>query len=157
MEVQEGSLQPHLVLAHKLFLLSHPDVDDIEKVRLRDEVVDAVKIHGNDHHNHHHWIEGDDLVVTISFLLVLTAVESEQTWPRFSSRSLLRRCSGSTPPFLIPCGRGSRTRSRSSMTSEISSSAYLLMRFLPLLCLILDIYKWTKLIPNFVVVRRLHI
>ncbi|XP_009413439.2 26S proteasome non-ATPase regulatory subunit 6 [Musa acuminata AAA Group] len=45
MEVQEGAQQPHLVLAHKLFLLSHPDVDDIEKVRLRDEVVDAVKIH----------------------------------------------------------------------------------------------------------------
>ncbi|CAL9134413.1 unnamed protein product [Musa textilis] len=45
MEGQEGAQQPHLVLAHKLFLLSHPDVDDIEKVRLRDEVVDAVKIH----------------------------------------------------------------------------------------------------------------
>ncbi|CAL9036884.1 unnamed protein product [Musa banksii] len=45
MEVQEGAQQPHLVLAYKLFLLSHPDVDDIEKVRLRDEVVDAVKIH----------------------------------------------------------------------------------------------------------------
>lgn len=42
MEGQEGTQQPHLVLAHKLFLLTHPDVDDIEKVRLRDEVKTAV-------------------------------------------------------------------------------------------------------------------
>ncbi|OAY63190.1 26S proteasome non-ATPase regulatory subunit 6 [Ananas comosus] len=43
MEGQEGKQQPHLALAHKLFLLAHPDVDDIDKVRLRDEVLDAVK------------------------------------------------------------------------------------------------------------------
>lgn len=42
MEGQEGTQQPHLVLAHKLFSLTHPDVDDIEKVRLRDEVKTAV-------------------------------------------------------------------------------------------------------------------
>ena len=47
MEEQEGSQQPHLALAHKLFLLAHPDVDDIDKVRLRDEVFLAVKDHGN--------------------------------------------------------------------------------------------------------------
>ncbi|XP_021808449.1 26S proteasome non-ATPase regulatory subunit 6 homolog [Prunus avium] len=43
MEGQEGPQQPHLVLANKLFLLSHPDVQDIEKVQLREEVFASVK------------------------------------------------------------------------------------------------------------------
>ncbi|KAG6478654.1 hypothetical protein ZIOFF_062098 [Zingiber officinale] len=43
MEGQEGTQQEHLALAHKLFLLSHPDTEDIEKVRLRGEVLDAVR------------------------------------------------------------------------------------------------------------------
>uniref|UniRef100_A0A9I9CEC4 26S proteasome regulatory subunit RPN7 n=4 Tax=Cucumis melo TaxID=3656 RepID=A0A9I9CEC4_CUCME len=43
MEGQEGTQQPHLVLAHKLFLLIHPDVQDIEKVRLTEEVLASVK------------------------------------------------------------------------------------------------------------------
>ncbi|KAM3748169.1 hypothetical protein ACB098_05G088300 [Castanea mollissima] len=43
MNSEEGTQQPHLVLAHKLFLLRHPDVQDIEKVRLKDEVFAAVK------------------------------------------------------------------------------------------------------------------
>ncbi|URE47483.1 protein transport protein SEC61 subunit [Musa troglodytarum] len=43
MEAQDGTLQQHIALAHKVFLLTHPDVDNIEKVRLRDEVLDAVK------------------------------------------------------------------------------------------------------------------
>lgn len=47
MEGQDGTQQPHLVLAHKLFLLSHPDVQDIEKVRLREEVFASVKADGN--------------------------------------------------------------------------------------------------------------
>lgn len=42
----EGSQQPHLVLAHKLFLLTHPDVQDIEKVRLKAEVLDSIKSDG---------------------------------------------------------------------------------------------------------------
>lgn len=42
MEGQEGSQQPQLILANKLFLLTHPDVADIEKVRLRQEVLDSV-------------------------------------------------------------------------------------------------------------------
>ncbi|XP_047325801.1 26S proteasome non-ATPase regulatory subunit 6 homolog [Impatiens glandulifera] len=42
MESQEGSQQPQLVLAHKLFLLTQSDVLDIEKVRLRQEVLDFV-------------------------------------------------------------------------------------------------------------------
>lgn len=46
MEGQEGPQQPHLVLAHKLFLLSHPDVQDIEKVQLREEVFASVKADG---------------------------------------------------------------------------------------------------------------
>ncbi|MQL92354.1 hypothetical protein Taro_024976 [Colocasia esculenta] len=45
MEVQEGEQQqqPLLTLAHKLFLLTHPDVDDIEKVRLREEASASIK------------------------------------------------------------------------------------------------------------------
>ncbi|KAF4348968.1 hypothetical protein CsatB_018205 [Cannabis sativa] len=46
MEGQEGTQQAHLVLANKLFLLSHSDVQDIEKVRLRDEVLTSVKADG---------------------------------------------------------------------------------------------------------------
>ncbi|KAM7483418.1 hypothetical protein LguiB_008001 [Lonicera macranthoides] len=42
MEGQEDTQQPHLVLANKLFLLTHPDVEDIDKVRLRDEVLTSV-------------------------------------------------------------------------------------------------------------------
>ncbi|KAI3777647.1 hypothetical protein L1987_47448 [Smallanthus sonchifolius] len=42
MEGTEGTQQTHLVLANKLFLLTHSDVDDIEKVRLRDEVMSTV-------------------------------------------------------------------------------------------------------------------
>ena len=47
MDSEEGTQQPHLVLAHKLFLLRHSDVQDIEKVRLKDEVFAAVKSDGN--------------------------------------------------------------------------------------------------------------
>ncbi|KAJ3675464.1 hypothetical protein LUZ60_004506 [Juncus effusus] len=43
MEGQDEKQQPHLILAHKLFLLSHPDVEDIDKVRLREEVLAVVK------------------------------------------------------------------------------------------------------------------
>ncbi|KAJ6842721.1 putative 26S proteasome non-ATPase regulatory subunit 6 [Iris pallida] len=43
MEGEEGSQQPHLVLAHKIFLVTHPDVDDIEKVRIRDDILSSVK------------------------------------------------------------------------------------------------------------------
>ncbi|KAJ8615655.1 hypothetical protein MRB53_035027 [Persea americana] len=46
MEGQEGQKQePHLLLAHNLFLLTHPDVPDIEKVRLKDEVFASIKAH----------------------------------------------------------------------------------------------------------------
>ncbi|KAJ0106267.1 hypothetical protein Patl1_18232 [Pistacia atlantica] len=43
MDSQDGTQQPHLVLAHKRFLLTHPDVQDIEKVRLKEEVFAMVK------------------------------------------------------------------------------------------------------------------
>ncbi|KAK1571265.1 hypothetical protein Q3G72_014261 [Acer saccharum] len=43
MEGQEGTQQVHLVLANKRFLLTHPDVQDIEKVRLKEEVFSMVK------------------------------------------------------------------------------------------------------------------
>jgi 26S proteasome regulatory subunit N7 len=39
----DGKQQPHLVLVHKLFPLSHPDVDDLTKVDLRADVLAAVK------------------------------------------------------------------------------------------------------------------
>ncbi|RWR96929.1 Proteasome component PCI domain-containing protein [Cinnamomum micranthum f. kanehirae] len=46
MEGQEGQKQePHLLLAHNLFLLTHPDVPDIEKVRLKHEVFASIKEH----------------------------------------------------------------------------------------------------------------
>ena len=47
MEGQEGTQQPQLVLAHKLFHLRHPDVQDIEKVRLKDDVFAHVKENGS--------------------------------------------------------------------------------------------------------------
>ncbi|ONK77699.1 uncharacterized protein A4U43_C02F9600 [Asparagus officinalis] len=43
MEGQDGNQNQHLTLANKIFLLTHPDVDDIDKVRIRDEVLAAVK------------------------------------------------------------------------------------------------------------------
>ncbi|XP_021286269.1 26S proteasome non-ATPase regulatory subunit 6 homolog [Herrania umbratica] len=44
MDVQEGTQQSQqLVLAHNVFLLKHPDVPDIEKVSLKDEVLNSVK------------------------------------------------------------------------------------------------------------------
>lgn len=46
MEGEEGIQQPQLVLAHKLFLLTQNDVDDIEKVRLRDEVFNFILTNG---------------------------------------------------------------------------------------------------------------
>lgn len=47
MEAQEGKQEPQLILAHKLFLLRQPDVPDIEKVQLREDVFAAVKADGN--------------------------------------------------------------------------------------------------------------
>ncbi|KAF9600430.1 hypothetical protein IFM89_009345 [Coptis chinensis] len=43
MEGQEGNQEPHLVLANKLFPLTHPDIPDIEKVQLKEEVLTMVK------------------------------------------------------------------------------------------------------------------
>ncbi|KAL5714855.1 glyceraldehyde-3-phosphate dehydrogenase (phosphorylating) [Ranunculus cassubicifolius] len=43
MEGQEANQEPHLILANKLFLLKNPDVEDIEKVRLKEEVFNSVK------------------------------------------------------------------------------------------------------------------
>ncbi|KAK4368871.1 hypothetical protein RND71_012663 [Anisodus tanguticus] len=42
MDSEEGTQQPQLVLAHKLFLLTHPDVNDLPKIRLREQVLEAV-------------------------------------------------------------------------------------------------------------------
>lgn len=47
MEGQEGQKQePHLALADNLFLLTHPDVPDIEKIRLKDDVLASIKADG---------------------------------------------------------------------------------------------------------------
>ncbi|EEC73544.1 hypothetical protein OsI_07953 [Oryza sativa Indica Group] len=43
---EEAKQERHLVLAHKLFLLSHPDLDDLAKVALRSDALDAVKSDG---------------------------------------------------------------------------------------------------------------
>ncbi|XP_021855202.2 26S proteasome non-ATPase regulatory subunit 6 homolog [Spinacia oleracea] len=43
MEAQEGSQNEHLKLANKIFHLTHPDVEDIEKVSLKEEVLSAIK------------------------------------------------------------------------------------------------------------------
>ena len=48
MDALEGTQQSQqLILAHNVFLLKHPDVPDIEKVRLKDEVLNSVKSNGN--------------------------------------------------------------------------------------------------------------
>ncbi|KAH0449797.1 hypothetical protein IEQ34_020489 [Dendrobium chrysotoxum] len=65
MEGEEGSQQPQLVLAHKLFLLTHPDVEDIDKVRLRDEVYAAVK--------------ADDMASLYDSLAVASVLEMDET------------------------------------------------------------------------------
>ncbi|XP_074294714.1 26S proteasome non-ATPase regulatory subunit 6 homolog [Silene latifolia] len=43
MEGKEEAQNAHLILANNLFLLSHPDVQDIEKVRLTDEVISSIQ------------------------------------------------------------------------------------------------------------------
>ncbi|GLT29897.1 hypothetical protein SLA2020_047310 [Shorea laevis] len=43
MEAQEGTQQTQFILAHNVFLLKHPDVLDIEKVSLKEEVIAAVE------------------------------------------------------------------------------------------------------------------
>ncbi|MBA0678436.1 hypothetical protein Goari_019783 [Gossypium aridum] len=44
MDPQDGTQQSQqLILAHNVFLLKHPDVSDIEKVRLSDEVLNSVQ------------------------------------------------------------------------------------------------------------------
>lgn len=65
MEGEEGSQQPQLVLAHKLFLLTHPDVEDIDKVRLRDEVYAVVK--------------ADDMASLYDSLAVASELEMDET------------------------------------------------------------------------------
>lgn len=47
MEGEEGSQEPQLILADKLFLLRQPDVPDIDKVRFKHEVFTHVKDNGN--------------------------------------------------------------------------------------------------------------
>ncbi|KAK4589909.1 hypothetical protein RGQ29_020476 [Quercus rubra] len=64
MDSEEGTQQPHLVLAHKLFLLRHSDVQDIEKVRLKDEVFAAVK--------------SDDMAPLYETLVADSVLESDQ-------------------------------------------------------------------------------
>ncbi|XP_011040415.1 PREDICTED: 26S proteasome non-ATPase regulatory subunit 6 homolog [Populus euphratica] len=65
MENQEGTQQPHLVLAHKLFLLTHHDVQDIEKVRLKEEVLTAIK--------------SDDMVPLYETLVAESLLERDQS------------------------------------------------------------------------------
>ncbi|KAL3716765.1 hypothetical protein ACJRO7_008362 [Eucalyptus globulus] len=64
MEGEEGSQQPHLVLAHKLFLLRHPDVQDIVRVRLEEEVLAS--------------IESDDMVALYAALVAESVLEMDR-------------------------------------------------------------------------------
>ncbi|KAA8538383.1 hypothetical protein F0562_028071 [Nyssa sinensis] len=43
MKGQEGTQQPQLVLPYTLFLLTHPDIQDNEKVCIREEFFTSVK------------------------------------------------------------------------------------------------------------------
>ena len=43
---EEAKQERHLVLAHELFLLSRPDLDDLANVALRSDALDAVKSDG---------------------------------------------------------------------------------------------------------------
>ncbi|KAG5230279.1 26S proteasome non-ATPase regulatory [Salix suchowensis] len=65
MENQEGTQQPHLVLANKLFLLTHPDVQDIEKVRLKEDVLTTIK--------------SDDMVPLYETLVAESLLEKDQS------------------------------------------------------------------------------
>lgn len=47
MEGEEGSQQPQLVLGDKLFLLRQPDVQDIDKVRYKEDVFTHINQNGN--------------------------------------------------------------------------------------------------------------
>lgn len=46
MDSEEGTQLPQLVLAHKIFLWRHPDVSDLDKARLREEVMETVVSNG---------------------------------------------------------------------------------------------------------------
>ena len=80
MEGQEGQKQePHLLLAHNLFLLTHPDVPDIEKVRLKDEVFASIKAHGNiTLFSSHYTLPSHPLFTKMSSLFILSVFA--QTW-----------------------------------------------------------------------------
>uniref|UniRef100_A0A0E0CDM5 Uncharacterized protein n=1 Tax=Oryza meridionalis TaxID=40149 RepID=A0A0E0CDM5_9ORYZ len=43
---EEAKQEQHRMLTHKLFLLSHPDLNDLAKVALRSDALDAVKSDG---------------------------------------------------------------------------------------------------------------
>ncbi|CAA7027322.1 unnamed protein product [Microthlaspi erraticum] len=43
--VAEGTQQHHLVLANKIFLLAHPDVQDKDKVALKSDILNYIKAH----------------------------------------------------------------------------------------------------------------
>lgn len=62
---EEGSQQPQLVLAHKLFLLRHPDVEVIAKLSLRNEVFLAVM--------------ADDMVSLYESLAADSVIETDRT------------------------------------------------------------------------------
>ncbi|XP_022729462.1 26S proteasome non-ATPase regulatory subunit 6 homolog [Durio zibethinus] len=61
MDAQEGIQQSQqLILAHNVFLLKHPDFPDIEKIRIKDEVLNSVK--SNDMTPYYETLVGHKLV-----------------------------------------------------------------------------------------------
>ena len=92
MDSEEGTQQPHLVLAHKLFLLRHPDVQDIKKVRLKDEVFAAVKFDSNSPPIPQRFSLSHSSNSTSHFFFWVFVFVSVQIWLRCTKPQWLIRC-----------------------------------------------------------------
>ncbi|MBA0735519.1 hypothetical protein Gogos_019360 [Gossypium gossypioides] len=77
MDTQDGTQQSQqLILAHNVFLLKHPDVSDIEKVRLRDEVLNTVQ--SNDMTSYYETLVTDKVLELDQSLLESMRVKNEE-------------------------------------------------------------------------------
>ena len=91
MEGQEDNQNAHLLLANKLFLLTHADVDDIDKVRIRDEVFASVKADGEQ-------TDSSSLLPPhslVRFLIVMRfLIDMASLYESLAARSVLERDAG---------------------------------------------------------------
>ncbi|KAB2089636.1 hypothetical protein ERO13_A03G062400v2 [Gossypium hirsutum] len=77
MDTQDGTQQSQqLILAHNVFLLKHPDVSDIEKVRLRDEVLNSVQ--SNDMTSYYETLVTDEVLELDQSLLESMRAKNEE-------------------------------------------------------------------------------